>query len=156
VFYKTDELYVGLSSTQVNAPLIEIQNEGATTNIPKGRHYYLTSGYNIYLPNPSFEIRPSFIVRSDGKLFDGEISGLLVYNKKLWGGLSYGLTDISSFGVAYIGLEFIENLNVGFAYGIPSANLNNFTSGSFEILLNYNFTLTKEKITKQYKSVRYL
>lgn len=155
-FYKTDDMFFGLSSAMVNDPDIEVTGQSATYTLPKVRHYYFTTGYNLYLPNPSFEVRPSFLIGTDATSLSFDISALFVYNKKIWGGLSYGIVDASSISMVFFGLELIENLNVGFAYAIPSGNFMGFTDGTFELMLNYNFTLTKEKITKQYKSIRYL
>ena len=86
---------------------------------------------------------------------DFDINLMIEYNKKVWGGLSYR-NDISSIAMAFIGIELIEDFRIGLAYDIPSGNINKYTPGTYEILLNYNFTISKEKTTQQYKSIRYL
>ena len=160
IYYYTDDLYLGISSSRVNAPELEYSSESGNTTTSGiydfTRHYYLITGYNVYLANPAFEIQPSFIVETDGKVMSFDINGMLVYNKKVWGGVSYRNAQ-ASYLIGMIGLELMENLNIGLAYDCPSFKwLSNFTSGTVEIMLNYNFSLSVEKTTQRYKSIRYL
>ena len=157
VFYKTDELYLGLSSVRVHAPTFKPKRTTNTNTLSYDyvRHFYFTTGYSVYLPNPAFEILPSFIIRSDGKLLNFDLNTMVLYNKKIWGGLSYR-NDIVSYGMVFFGLELMESLKFGFSYEIPSGDIQKFTGGSLEVLVNYSFTLSKEKTTQRYKSIRYL
>jgi len=155
IYYNTDELYVGLSSIRINQPEFKPKRTESTSLYEYVRHYNFITGYNLYLPNPSFEISPSFIVRSDGKIMTFDINTLLTYNKKIWGGLSYRY-DETSYGIAFFGIELIKDLRISYAYEIPSQNIIKYTQQTHEILATYNFTITKEKTTQRYKSIRYL
>jgi len=158
VFYKTDELFLSLSSTMINSPTTSPRAENReSTNLGPElvRHYHLMSGYSIYLKNNSFELKPSFYIRSEGKTLSFDLSTMLMYNKKLWAGVSYR-NDYTSYGIVFAGLELMKDLNLGFSYDIHSNNIIEYSKLSLEFFVNYNFTLGGEKVTQRYKSIRYL
>ena len=61
LFYKSEKVYIGLSSTHINEPVIESTTELITMN----RHYYLSAGYQHDL-NDKMILKPSLFVKSDG------------------------------------------------------------------------------------------
>jgi type IX secretion system PorP/SprF family membrane protein len=62
LYYKADKFYAALSVTHLNQPKIKF-----TKGLPYvSRHYYLTAGYTLQLPNPSLELLPSLFAFSDG------------------------------------------------------------------------------------------
>ena len=64
LYYKADKYYASLSVTHLNQPKIKFSK--GTPYI--SRHYYLTAGYTLQLPNPSLELLPSVFAFSDGKV----------------------------------------------------------------------------------------
>ena len=86
VFYKGDNLYAGFSALHLNEAVLEFD---LTSTKTLKRHYYITSGYKIELPDPLFELTPSVFMKYDGSSLQVDINTLLEYNKKIWGGVSY-------------------------------------------------------------------
>jgi type IX secretion system PorP/SprF family membrane protein len=80
-YYRTDKYYAGFSITHINVPKIKFSKGQPYLS----RHFYLTAGYTIQLPNPSFELLPSIFAFSDGKVTQFAINNLVRYNKKAWG-----------------------------------------------------------------------
>jgi|WetSurMetagenome_2_1015567.scaffolds.fasta_scaffold12792_2 type IX secretion system PorP/SprF family membrane protein len=149
LFYKTDKYYGSLSVTHINQPKI---------NFSKGtpyfsRHYYLTGGYNVQMPNPSVELLPSFFAVSDGKVVQFAITSLIRYNKKVWGGVSYRAGDAL---IGIVGLELFNGIRLGYSYDFTISDIGKASSGSHEFMINYCFDLGLGKSPMKYKSIRFL
>lgn len=148
LFYKIpDKFYVGLSSDQL------LQSKGNNTNYQLRRHYYLTAGYQWQIPNhPAFELQPSFLFLFDGAAFQLNISALLQYNNKFYGGLAYRIQDAVSI---LAGVNF-KGFRIGAAYDISTSSLTKVNSGSVEVMLSYCFKIDTDKFRKSYHNTRFL
>ena len=175
LFYsKKDKGYVGISVTHLTAPKLEL-TDNIFLEIP--RTYYFTAGYNIKLNNPLIELRPSvlmktvelssFYVESDslvavnkGNTLKGmwkqtqiDVSMRMVYNKSLWGGVSWRKDDAI---VVMLGTQF-KMFEIGYAYDFPISKIRTVSTGSHELFLRYSMDLDMKKGKKgNYKSVRIL
>ncbi|MDP4207607.1 MAG: type IX secretion system membrane protein PorP/SprF [Bacteroidota bacterium] len=149
LYYQTDKLYFGISSTNLTQPKKNYSKGSPLIN----RHYYLTSGYNLPLANPAFEIQPSVFLATDGASSSLDLNTVVTYNKRVWGGFSYRL---SAAVVGMVGLELINGLRIGYAYDFSTTNLNKYNNGTHEIMMGYNFSIVKPKVPHRYKSVRFL
>ena len=149
LYYRTDNYYAALSVTHLNQPKIRF-----TKGTPYvSRNYYLTGGYILQLPNPALEFLPSVFAFSDGKVTQFAVTGLLRYNKKAWGGVSYRNGDAL---IGMVGFELYNGLRIGYAYDFPVSDIKKNTSGSHEFVVNYCFELSKGKSPMKYKSIRFL
>ena len=149
LFYNTDNLYFGLSATHLNKPKINFEE----ANPYLARHYYAVAGYRFQLSNPLFEILPSAIFRSDGRINSFDVSGLVRYNKKFWGGVSYRAGDALT---GIIGVELFNGVRLGYSYDFTTSDLGNYSTGSHEFTLGYCFSLSLDKAPQKYKSIRFL
>ncbi len=148
-YFKTDKYYAGLSVTHINKPAIKFSKGLSYLS----RHYYLTGGYILQLPNPSLELLPSVFALSDGKIVHFSVTSLLRYNKKVWGGVSYRPGDALA---AILGIELFNGIRIGYAYDFPVTQVIKNTSGSHEFMVNYCFNLDLGKSPMRYKSIRFL
>jgi len=149
LYYRADKYYVALSATHLTQPKIKF-----TKGLPYiSRHYYLTAGYTVQLPNPSFELLPSVFAFSDGKVIQFTATSLLRYNKKIWGGVSYRAGDAIT---GLVGFELYNGIRIGYAYDFPMSDIRKTTSGSHEFMVNYCFDISLGKSTMKYKSIRFL
>ena len=157
IFYKTDELYVGISSTHLLEDEFVYKNETTgtttTTTDPMVRHYYLTAGYNLQLSNPAFEFMPSLLIESDGATSRIDLNSVFRYNKKIWAGVSY---RVGSAIVGMAGLEILNGVKIGYSYDFETTDLIGFQKGSHEIIVSYAFKVGVEKASQKYKSIRFL
>jgi len=149
LYYKTDNYYAALSVTHINQPKIKY-TKGLTYI---SRHYYLTAGYTLQLPNPSLELIPSVFALSDGKVVQLTVTSLLRYNKKVWGGVSYRAGDAL---IGMIGFELYNGVRLGYAYDFTISDMAKDSRGSHEFMVNYCFDLSLGKSSMKYKSVRFL
>ena len=150
VFYNTDKIYAGLSTTHLLQPTVDY---GDAVLMHMKRHYYATAGYLFKLSNPIFELQPSIFAKSDGASFQMDINMLLLYNKKFWGGVSYRLGDAVA---VMAGTELPMGLRVGIAYDFTTSALRTYSNGTVEFILGYNLEVSTDKFSQRYKSVRFL
>lgn len=149
------QFYVGFSSSQLieskSQPLVETQN--ATLRMQLRRHYYLMGGYTFALPsNPAFEIEPSALFRTDFGSFQVDLTGILKYNDRFWGGISYRYQDAVA---VIIGAQY-KNIHIGYSYDVPTSSLSFKSGGSHEIMAGYCFKLEVEKLRQSYRNTRFL
>ena len=110
-------------------------------------------GYNIKLSNPDFELKPSVLLYTDFISWQTQISLLLDYKNKFWGGLGYSIQDAISFS---FGMEVIDGLQFGYCFDLPTSSMIRATHGSHELFLSYDFNIFKPKYNQKHKSVRLL
>jgi type IX secretion system PorP/SprF family membrane protein len=151
VYYNTENLYVGLSTSHLNQTSFIYPEELKETKLI--RHYYLMAGYNIQLTNPMFEVMPSLMVQSDGRSHDVYLNTNVRYNKKFWGGVSYSVRGALS---ALFGVELMNGLRIGYSYDFELSPLMGYNSGSHEVTVRYCFDLSVDKSPQKYKSLRFL
>jgi type IX secretion system PorP/SprF family membrane protein len=149
LYYMTDNYYASLSVTHINQPKIKF-----TKGEPYiSRHYYLTGGYTLQLPNPSLELLPSVFAYSDGKVVQLELTSLIRYNKKVWGGVSYRAGDAL---IGIVGIELFNGIRLGYSYDFTVSDIRKNSTGSHEFMVNYCFDLSLGKSPMKYKSIRFL
>ena len=110
-------------------------------------------GYNIKLTNPDFELKPSVLLYTDFISWQTQISLLLDYKNKFWGGLAYSIQDAISFS---FGMEVIDGLQFGYCFDLPTSSMIRATHGSHELFLSYDFNIFKPKYNQKHKSIRLL
>jgi type IX secretion system PorP/SprF family membrane protein len=158
LFYRTEDIYFGISSVNINNPVIQTISSGSGTSSGSytiARQYYITAGYTMQLTNPAYEVKPAILLKSDTKVTDMDINIILEYNKTIWGGVTYR-TGEAVVGMAGLALtQLVPGLKVGFAYDFLTSSLNKKTE-SYEVLLNYSFKIGVEKTPQKYKSIRFL
>jgi type IX secretion system PorP/SprF family membrane protein len=149
-FYKTDNLYFGLSATNLLENPIQYKTKGSYVN---KRNFYLTSGYNLTLRNPQFDLQPSILIASDLVSSSVDLNMVLLYNKRIWGGVTYRLKSAI---IGMVGIELSNGLRVGYSYDLSASELHKYNNGTHELMIGYCFNIVKEKIPHKNRSVRFL
>jgi type IX secretion system PorP/SprF family membrane protein len=155
LFYRSEDIYFGLSALNLNTPeVITTQTDGISQSIYNLRtQYYVTAGYNMQLSNPAWEIKPAVLLKSDLVVTDIDLNLTCVYNKKIWGGVSYRTGEAV---IGMFGLTIMEALRLGIAYDFQTSALMQDTPGTYELMLNYCFKIGVEKAPQKYRSIRFL
>ncbi len=102
----------------------------------KVRHYYLTGGY-VFEINEDVVLKPSTLIKYTWNVpveVDINLNALLM--ERLWLGVSYRTGD--SF-IALIGLNITKQLRLGYAYDFTMTDIKNYSDGTHEITLGYDF-----------------
>ena len=146
IYYNTQDVYVGLSSAHMTEPTVE-WSDGQDFDLT--RHYFLIAGYYHELSS-LLSLNPSIYLKSDGATSQLDINTNLIYNNKLWGGVSYRLDE----GVSLLaGMNMNEDFRFGLAYDITMMNA---MKNSLEFMLGYNFKIKTNKTISKYKNPRFL
>ncbi len=149
IFYQGLNYYAGISATHLNQPKIKYLK----TDTYVSREYYLTAGYYFQLPNPALELIPSVFIVNDGATTQYLATGMIRYNKKIWGGVSYRISDAIT---GFAGIELYNGLKIGYGYDFPISEIRKGTSGSHEFFVSYSFDVGLGKSVTKYKSIRFL
>ncbi len=149
LYLKANNYYLGASVTHLNQAAIEFSDLASTY---LSRHYYLSGGYNIKLPDPLFELRPSFLFKSDAASWQMDLNANIVYDERLWGGLSYRYQDAISL---LLGAELNNGLIFGYSFDLVTSAIGRYGYGSHEFFISYAINLEKNR-TRKYKSIRFL
>ena len=146
IYYNTQDVYVGLSSAHMTEPTVE-WSDGQDFDLT--RHYFLIAGYYHELSS-LLSLNPSIYLKSDGATSQLDINTNLIYNNKMWGGVSYRLDE----GVSLLaGMNMNEDFRFGLAYDITIMNA---MKNSLEFMLGYNFKIKTNKTISKYKNPRFL
>jgi len=145
LYYNTQDVYIGLSTLHITEPTIE--NEENIIGL--SRHYFLLAGYYHEI-NPLVSLNPSIYLKSDGSTSQLDINTNIIYNNKMWGGVSYRLDE----GIVLLtGMNINDDLKFGIAYDVV---LNKIQNNSIEFMLGYSFKVDYDRPVKSYKNPRYL
>ena len=146
IYYNTQDVNIGLSSAHMTEPTVE-WSDGQNFNLT--RHYFLIAGYYHELSS-LLSLNPSIYLKSDGATSQLDINTNLIYNNKMWGGVSYRLDE----GISLLaGMNVNEDLRFGLAYDVTMINA---MSNSLEFMLGYNFKIKTNKAISKYKNPRFL
>jgi type IX secretion system PorP/SprF family membrane protein len=141
-----DNYYLGFSVLQL---LESKKNDGTDFNLR--RQANLMGGFEFGFPNvPSIDVMPSILIKTDGASVQYDVSTLLRYQNKFWGGLTYRLQDAIAL---IIGFQY-KDFNIGYSYDINTSAIR--TSGTHEIRASYCFKIEIDKVRKIYRNTRFL
>ena len=150
VFYKTNELYLGISTTHIGG--LQMNN----LNVQNVHHYWITAGYN-YDITPDIKLRPSLLIKSDASSTIMDINVNALYQNKFWGGITWRVGDEVAPMLGYQhSLGDGSSLRIGYAYGVTTSEIATYSSGSHDIMLNYCFSLAKPPTIEKSKNPRFL
>lgn len=147
LYYRVpDNYYLGLSVLQM---LESSKTEGTSSQLK--RQINLIGGYQFMFPGqPSIDVLPSVMIKTDGTSMQYDFSALLRYRNKFWGGLSFRPQD--AVGVI-LGFQY-KDFNIGYSYDINTSAIGSF--GSHEVRVGYCFKIEVDKIRKIYRNTRFL
>ena len=153
-YYTNGPLFVGLSSAHLPGKAESLK--APEFNYQLARHYYVIAGYDFAL-TPTLDLRPSVHVKTDAAVttFDANIN--LLWNKMIWGGVSYRLQDAI---VPHIGFAWSPNakstLKIGYAYDLGTSDLKSHHNNTHEILVNYCIKWVKPPKISSHQNPRFM
>lgn len=149
LYLSTNKYYLGASVSHLNQAAIKFNDLASTYMV---RHYYLMGGYNIKLSNPLFELRPSFLFKSDMASWQLDLNANVVFDERFWGGISYRIQDAIAL---LMGMEMENGLRFGYSFDLVTSAIGRYGYGSHEIFVSYSLDLEKNR-NQKYKSIRFL
>lgn len=141
----TDHYYFGVSSPRILQNTFQVSTSKRSYQV---NHFYAFSGIVLKL-NSAFCLKPSVLVKyvnSSPLSVDGNISFLLY--DKVWFGAMYRYHSAAGANAMY---NITNNFSLGYAYDYALNAIQNYSSGSHEVMVSYKFY----NKNKGYTSPRY-
>lgn len=144
IYYYTPKYYIGLSVPRLLKNPINIE-----TDLPSSQavgqeeiHWFLTAGYVMEIFN-GLKFRPSLLVKHVPNVpMSIDLAGNFLVMDRLWAGASYRVGDAASL-IAQYGIT--SNLWAGYSYGFSMSDISSYNTGTHEVMLMYDFSLSKKK-----------
>jgi len=154
-FKGTPGYYVGLSSTHLPAPSFDDAST-APVGLNTARHYYLMGGYTYSGILPGDDLEGNLIVKTDVVKTSFDLNARYIWQKKLYGGLTYRLSDAVGIMAGANIFELIggprgprlPTASVGYSYDISVHKLSSISTGSHEMFVKFCYFLPPIPITK--------
>ncbi|MEM5565562.1 type IX secretion system membrane protein PorP/SprF [Psychroserpens sp. AS72] len=124
--------YVGLSVP--NFLKTDHFDEGQVSIAEERMNYYLIAGY-VFDLSANTKLKPAALVKAvSGAPIIADLSANFLFNDKFTLGVAWRWDDSVS-GLA--GIQVTDGLYIGYSYDATTTNLNNYNSGSHEIMLRF-------------------
>ncbi len=146
MYYHNERFYAGLSSMNLLGQAIQNEiypNMANDLNINIVSHYYMNAGYLLDV-NKDIQLQPSLLLKFvPGAPVEADFNAVFMFFDLLSLGVSYR-TSASIDVLTQVKIS--KQLSLGYSYEYSTNELSNFTSGSHEIMLRYQFDFSKGKI----------
>ncbi len=150
-FFMLDDIaWAGLSVTQLR----EASGGLGESGFGLKRHMYATAGYNYILSNPSYVLSPSLLLKTDLSSIQFDLNTMITYNKRFWGGVTYRPQDAVA---VMLGVR-LDQIRIGYSYDITTSPLGSMgrSYGTHEIMIQYCFDLSLDRIQEIQRNIRFL
>jgi type IX secretion system PorP/SprF family membrane protein len=138
VYYYTDRFYAGISVPHLlNMSLADnLEVEGTDLTAREWKHYFYTIGA-VFNLGKNVKFKPSLLFKQvKNAPFQADLNVGFLLKEAWWLGASYRTGDAVSFMTEYV---FTKGVRIGYAYDFTTSELNDYSSGSHEIMIGYEF-----------------
>ncbi len=134
-FYQGEKFEAGFSAINLLGNKLDLSG----LKFQQERTYFGYLGYRLDIGN-SLTATPSFLLKSDVHQTQIDFSVTAQYNENIFVGATFrGYHSNSIDAVALMGgFKLNEKVSIGYAYDLGLSSLKSASSGSHEVLLNYN------------------
>ncbi len=145
IYYNDDRFYAGISvpRTLRNKVAGNGTSDVSTDFSFSTWHYYLTAGY-VIKASEHIKLKPTMMLKAvEQAPLIGDFSLSALFYEKVWIGAALRTAD------SFAGLLTIQatpNLRIGYSYDYTTTDLSNYSSGTHEINIGYDFSLEKKRI----------
>jgi type IX secretion system PorP/SprF family membrane protein len=143
-YYNTDKFYAGLSAQDLMPNSLSADNSsGSKLSGKQVLHVFLASGY-VFPLSEEFKLKPSFLIKGvKGAPIEADLNATLWIKDVIGIGGQYRTSaDVG----ALIEIQATPQIRIGYSYDRSTTQLQNFNSGSHEIMLRYEFGFERGKI----------
>ncbi|HRH69254.1 MAG: type IX secretion system membrane protein PorP/SprF [Flavobacteriales bacterium] len=137
MMYYSDRYFIGLSAPKLmRTEFFETDSLAFVSQPGQRPHYFLTGGY-VFDLGLYHKFKPTFLVKAvQGAPASFDLSANFLFYEKFWLGAMYRHTDAVGALAQY---HITNDFTVGYAYDYPLSTLNNYSGGSHEIMLGFDF-----------------
>lgn len=144
IVYRRNNFYFSASSPQlIKNKVFDIEDPtGGASLSTQERYYYLLTGTTLRL-SENLHLFPSMMARiQDDAPLSFDLNSTFVLYQAIGLGVSYRLNDGL---VGLFELQVNQNFHVGYAYDFTTSELNRYSNGTHEIMINYRAKITKSQ-----------
>lgn len=144
-YYYTDRFYAGLSVPTIYSLDDNILADGTQVDNYFTQHYYLNTGVVIEA-NSILDVKPSLLMKLEPNApLQVDVNCNLLFFDKFWLGAGYRSGDAVIGMVEY---NITSQLRAGYAYDFTTTDIADYSSGSHEIMIAYDFGKNVEVKTR--------
>ena len=146
MYYSTKSWYGGLSIPRliynrldVSTGSTEVQNSFNLNYF----HYFVTGG-GVISVNNAIKVRPNAMMKVvKGAPAQLDLNANVLFNDMIWAGLGYRSGDAINM---MLGAYINKQLRIGYSYDYTLSMLQDYNTGSHEIMLGYDLNYSKDKM----------
>ncbi|MGP8214189.1 MAG: type IX secretion system membrane protein PorP/SprF [Bacteroidia bacterium] len=154
LYYATPQgLYVGISTSHLPAQTIQGSYQQYQYDI--ARHYFIMAGYT-YNASATWDLKPDVYVESDASSTQAQLDLRAEWSKTIWFGAGYRLNDAFVFLLGYKKAIGQGELQIGCSYDLTTSDIHTYSSGTFELGLQYCFTPKPPSKIEYHQNPRFL
>ncbi|NNF02409.1 MAG: type IX secretion system membrane protein PorP/SprF [Bacteroidia bacterium] len=147
LYYNTDKFYAGLSVPRMIENDVNVyEAEGSmvkNTAKIKNFHYFLTAGY-VFDLSDQVKMKPTAMIKAvAGAPVEADVNFNFLLNDRVWAGVGYRTGDAFTFLAQY---QLNDQLRIGYSYDYTTTELNQYSSGTHEFTIGYDFAFTPNKV----------
>ena len=147
IYFNTDNYYVGLSVpnflTTKHFDESSIANAGVETVAAERLHYFFIAGY-VFDLSETLKFKPATLVKAvSGSPLQVDVSANFLLYEKFTLGAAYRWSAAMS---AMVGFQANEELFIGFGYDYQSTEIEDFSDGSYELIVRFNIFNKPERV----------
>ncbi|MCB9223281.1 MAG: type IX secretion system membrane protein PorP/SprF [Crocinitomicaceae bacterium] len=136
-YHQKEKWYAGIS---IPTLLAYEKGMGFSLNMNKTsfmrRHLLITGGY-VFQAGESVKLKPSILMKYTAAApFEADINFSALFKDMIWVGLSFRTGDAL---VTLLEYQASSSFRIGYAYDITVSKMRNFSAGSHEIMVGYDF-----------------
>lgn len=139
LYFRGQTFFAGISAPYLLTNNI-VDEEGIVSNAKEARSYYLNAGKTFQV-NKDLKVKPSFLLHfQEGAPLSFSWNTNFVIKDAVSLGLSYRSGDAL---ILLFELALNENFHLGYAYDYTLSDINQYSKGSHELMINYRIRINK-------------
>lgn len=146
MYYSTANWYAGISIPRMLQNRLDVST-GSTevkNKLNVEDFHYMVNGGAVIPISESVKIRPNAMLKIvSGAPIQADINANVLFSDFIWAGLGYRTGDAINM---MVGAYITKQLRIGYAYDYTLSALQEFNSGSHEIMLGYDLNYSKDKV----------
>lgn len=146
MYYSTANWYAGISIPRMLQNRLDVST-GSTevkNKLNVEDFHYMVNGGAVIPISESVKIRPNAMLKIvSGAPIQADINANILFSDFIWAGLGYRTGDAINM---MVGAYITKQLRIGYAYDYTLSALQEFNSGSHEIMLGYDLNYSKDKV----------
>jgi type IX secretion system PorP/SprF family membrane protein len=148
IYWSTNRIYASISAPRI------LNNDANNKNEFQALErisYYFTAGGVLDITK-SIKFKPAALIKAtNGAPISYDLTANFLFNEKFWLGGSYRINEQTAAIGGIVDFQVSRQLRIGYAYEKPISEIADYTTGTHEILLMYEFKFLSSKL----KSPRY-